>query len=63
MPLETGLSLPGAVRRIGVCSTSDLSITSQATGRSSLGACVAIGGYERTRWTLIALMRVTLPVI
>ena len=46
-----------------ICSTSDRSITSQATGRSSLGAAVAIGGCERTRWTPIAPMGVTPPVI
>ena len=42
-----------------ICSTSDRAITSQATGRSSLGAAVATGGFERTRWTPIAPMGVT----
>jgi hypothetical protein len=46
-----------------ICSTSDRSMTSQATGRSSLGAAVAIGGCERTRWTPIAPMGVTPSVI
>jgi len=48
---------------IGICLTSDRSITSQATGRSSLGAAATIGGCERTRWTPIAPSEVTPSVI
>jgi len=55
--------LSGAVRRVGICSTSDRSVASQATGRSSLGAAAAIGGCERTRWTPVAPMGLTPPVI
>ena len=55
--------LSGSVRRMGICSTSDRSITSQAAGRSSLGVAVAIGGCKRTRWTPIALMGIAPPVI